>query len=584
MSINYFQNRFKKVKIKLIFKSVTMENIFLDIGILVILAGLGALLASFLRQPLIPIYLLIGILLGPILGLVNNRDVIVTFSEIGIALLLFVVGLQIDLSKLKSVFKIAVIGGIVKVAVLALLGMLLAKFLAFGYPATLYLGMAVAFGSTMVVLKILSDRQELHSLHGRIIIGFLLMEDLLAVLALTVLANAEHFAALPILLSLAKGVGLLLLIVLVSRFVAPWIFRYAARKEELLFLLALGFCFGFAWIAYLAGFSIAIGAFFAGVGLANLPYHLAIAGRVRILRDFFAVIFFVTLGMQVVLDELVSIWKPLIFFTLFVILINPFLTTLITSIFGYKRRTIFLTAVFLIPTSEFALIMIAEGMKQGVVSNNLFALVVMLTIVTITVMSYLTRFDWPVYSVVKFPLKFFEKLSRRHIEATEISPKVAQKEKVVLCGVDRLGHKILGTLLRMKENVLAVELNPDLVERLERQKVPVLYGDINDPEILKTVDLKHTKAIIATIPDKHDNLLLLETARRKFPEVIIFVSASHALDALELYKKGADYVIIPKFLGGEHLAFLVKKVKGKLGKIAQTKKAHLKELREMINK
>ncbi|TES95360.1 hypothetical protein E3J85_02070 [Patescibacteria group bacterium] len=561
-----------------------MENIFLDIGVLVILAALGALLATFLRQPLIPLYLLVGILIGPVLGLVTNQEVIITFSEIGIALLLFVVGLRIDLGKLKSVAKIAVVGGIVKVGVLALLGFLLANFLDFAYPATIYLGLAVAFGSTMVALKILSDRQELNSLHGRIVIGFLLVEDILAVLALTVLSTLGSFEVTGLLLALVKGIGLLLAVVLASRFVFPWLFRYASKFEELMFILALGFCFGFAWLSYSLGLSIAIGAFFVGVGLANLPYRLAIAGKVRVLRDFFAVIFFVTLGMQIAISDLDLVWKALVIFTLFVIIVNPLTTALITSIFGYKRRTTFMAVVFLIPTSEFALIIVTEGMQRGDIGSNVFALVVMLAVLTITYMSYLVRFDWQIYKVAKWPLKIFESFSREHIERVEIKDGKKKGKQVVLCGVDRLGHKILKALSSMRESILVVDLNPELIEKMARKKIPAIYGDINDPEIFHKTEPKNTKLIISTVPDKHDNLLLLEQTKSYRRSMVVCVTASQARDALELYKHGADYVIVPKHLGGEHVAFLLKKSGNRFGKFKQTKKEHLRELREIMRK
>ncbi len=558
-----------------------MANIFLEIGILIVLAGLGALVARLLKQPLIPLYLLVGILIGPVLKLVTNQDAIFTFSEIGIALLLFVVGLKIDLSKLKSVAKVVVIGGIIKVGLLTFLGLLLAQFLHFGYPTSLYLGLAVAFGSTMVVLKILTDRQELNSLHGRLIIGFLLMEDILAVLALVVLSNLSDLSAPSLLLTLGKGILLLLLVVLSSKFVFPWLFKFASRSEEVLLILAMSCCFGFAMLAYWLGFSIAIGAFFAGVGLANLPYHFAIAGKARILRDFFAVIFFVTLGMQIVLSDLKAIWVPLVAFTLFVLIINPLITSLITGLVGYRRRTIFLTAVFLVPTSEFALIMIAEGMKRGDVGSSIFTLVVMLATISITLMSYLTKFDWQFYQVFKWPMFLFEKLNKRKVETVAIGVHRNHEKKIILCGVDRLGHKILHALKGMKEEVLAVDLNPDIAEKLAQQKIPVLYGDINDPEILKEVNLKHTKAIISTIPDKHDNLLLLELTRR-YHNLAVYVTASNAQDALEFYKKGADYVIIPKFLGGEYMALILKQLNKRFERIKTHKKKHLQELKALI--
>ncbi|MFC1651935.1 NAD-binding protein [Patescibacteria group bacterium] len=327
-----------------------------------------------------------------------------------------------------------------------------------------------------------------------------------------------------------------------------------------------------------------MGLFFAGVGLANLPYHLAIANKVKVLRDFFAVIFFVTLGMQITISDLDLVWKALIIFTLFVIIVNPLTTSLITSIFGYKRRTTFMAVVLLIPTSEFALIIITEGMQRGEIGTDVFALVVMMAVLTITYMSYLTKFDWQVYKIAKWPLKIFENFSREHVERVEIKDGKKKGKQVILCGIDRLGHKILEALRSMKENVLVVDLNPELIEKMAREKTSAIYGDINDPEVFHKIEPKNTKLIISTIPDKHDNLLLLEQTKPFRRSMIVWVAASHAQDALELYKHGADYVIVPKHLGGEHVAFLLKKYGNRFGGFKQTKREHLKELRKMINK
>ena len=325
-----------------------MENIFFDIGLIIIVATIVGYLARLLKQPLIPAYILTGLIIGPILGLVEDSNVILTLSEIGIAFLLFVVGLELNLKKLKDVASIAIFGGLMQFILLFISGFLIAIILGFVKTESVYIALIVAFSSTMVVVKILSDKRELDTLHGRIIIGFLLMQDLIAIIALSILTTLNNFSMAILVIALLKGIILLSVAVIASKFILPSLFRFAAKSQELLFLMALTTCFSFCIFAnYIGqimmyffslpffenvilgnvlellkpGFSIAIGAFIAGVSIANLPYNVEIIGKVKPLKDFFATIFFVSLGLELLLGEMHTILVPLIIFTLFVIIV-----------------------------------------------------------------------------------------------------------------------------------------------------------------------------------------------------------------------------------------------------------------------
>jgi Kef-type K+ transport system membrane component KefB len=582
-----------------------MENIFFDIGLIIIVATIVGYLAKLLKQPLIPAYILTGLIIGPILGLVEDSNVILTLSEIGIAFLLFVVGLELNLKKLKDVASIAIFGGLMQFILLFISGFLIAIILGFVKTESVYIALIVAFSSTMVVVKILSDKREIDTLHGRIIIGFLLMQDLIAIIALSVLTTLNNFSMGILIIALLKGIILLSVAVIASKFILPSLFRFAAKSQELLFLMALTTCFSFSIFAnYIGqimvyffglpffnnvilgnvlellkpGFSISIGAFIAGVSIANLPYNVEIIGKMKPLKDFFATIFFVSLGLELLLGEIHTLLVPLIIFTLFVIIFKPLLTILICSLFNYKKRVSFLTSISLAQVSEFSLIIVAQGLILGHISKGLFSLTILLAIITITITSYLIQFDNSLY--VKFSgfLQIFERIGTK-TKKMEYLPEDKDIE-IILCGYNRIGYSIVKTVQKMKKSLLIIDYNPDVIKRLMARKIPCIYGDVGDSEILERVGLDKARMVISTVPEEQDNLLLIKKTRDVNKKGLIFVTANLVDEALTLYDAGADYVILPHLLGGEHVSVLLEDFTGNINKILETKLKHIDELHQ----
>ena len=580
-----------------------MENIFFDIGLIIIVATIVGYLARLLKQPLIPAYILTGLIIGPILGLVEDSNVILTLSEIGIAFLLFVVGLELNLKKLRDVASISIFGGLMQFILLFSFGFLIAIFLGFVKTEATYIALIVAFSSTMVVVKILSDKRELDTLHGRIIIGFLLMQDLIAIIALTVLTTLNNFSIAILIIALLKGVILLSVAVIASKFILPGLFRFAAKSQELLFLMALTTCFSFSILAdnigqimiyffslpffenvilgnvlelLKPGFSIAIGAFIAGVSIANLPYNVEIIGKVKPLKDFFATIFFVSLGLELVLGNMQIIILPLLIFTLFVIILKPLLTMIICALFNYTKRTSFLTSISLAQVSEFSLIIVAQGLILGHISKELFSLTILIAIITITLTSYFIHFDNNIYFKISNLLGLFEKIGTK-TKKMEYIPEDKDIE-IILCGYNRIGYSIVRTVQKMKKSLLIVDYNPDVIKRLIARKIPCIYGDIGDSEILARIGLNKARMVISTVPEEQDNLLLIKKTKEVNKKGLIFVTANQVDEALTLYDAGADYVILPHFLGGEHVSILLEDFTGDINKILETKLKHIDEL------
>lgn len=554
-----------------------IDNIFMDIGLIIIIATFFAFLAKVFKQPLISAYVLTGLILGPILHVITNRSIVTTLSELGIAFLLFIVGLEIDLNKLKSVGFVSTLGGLTKSLILFSTGFIVMLFAGFRNIEAVYMGLVIALSSTMVVIKILSDKRELDTLHGRIIIGFLIMEDMIAIVAMSILSSIDNFTFTQFGTAILKAILLFIMAWSANKFVFPRLFKFAAKSQELLFLSAISTCFLFALFFASLEFSISIGAFVAGVALANLPYTFEIIGRVKSMRDFFATIFFVSLGMSIV-----PISNNHIFVTIILILIvwflKPLVTLFITAFFGYNKRPAFLTSISLAQTSEFSLIIATQGLIAGHIGQEIFSMTTIIAVLTMSLTPYFLKYEYPIYSKMAGFLKRFNMFSTNGNKSLELSSK-NQKYDVLLIGYDRIGYSILKKLHILKKKLLVVDFNPDVIKRLIRQKIHCIYGDIADTEILDRINLKQMAMVISTSADKRDNKLIIYKTKSVNKKAMVFVTAYKVEDALELYDAHADYVILPHFLGGDHVSVLIERFGNDMDRLIEHKLSHIEELK-----
>ena len=551
-------------------------DIFLHLGIIVILAALAAFVLRMIKQSEILAYVLTGILITPVFQLITDTSIIESMSTIGIAFLLFIVGIEIDLKRLKDVALVSTVGGAISITLLFLFGYLLALLLGYLNLEAAYIGLMLAFSSTMVILKLLSDKRELNTLHGRIIIGILLLEDIVAIFALTILSTIDGFTPLLFGIALLKFGGLFGIAFICSKYIFPRMFKFAAKNQELLLITSLAICFIFSLMFHYLGFSIAIGAFLAGVALGNLEYNIEIIGKVKSLRDFFALLFFVSLGMGLSLAVIQDLFLPLILFLLFAIFFKPLLIMVICSIFKYTKKPSFLSAISMSNIGEFSLIIAAHGLMLGHLSQELFSLVVIVTLTSITITSYLVKYDDGLYRILEKPLKIFDKFTTEGLEylPTETKP------TFILCGHNRIGYSILRNLHRSKKKILVVDFNPEIISRLVKKGYHCIYGEVTDEEIIERMNLEKIKMLVSTVPGINDNLYLIKKTRRVNKKAKIIVTALEIDDALRLYKQGADYVILPHFLGGEHVATLISNFKTKKTNLKSEKEEHIEHLKE----
>jgi len=553
-------------------------NVFTDIGVIIILATVGGIIARLLKQPLISSYILMGVVAGPILHLIKDLSMVDVLSEIGIAFLLFIVGIELDFKKLKDIGAVATVGALIQMVLSFALGFIGLQLFGFSAVVSAYAGIILMFSSTMVVIKLLVDKSQLDTLHGRIIIGILLMQDVIAVIILSIIGHAgSEFSLSGLIWSIFLALMALGLAVFFSKILFPQLFRFAAKSQELFFLLSLSVCFAFALLFSVIGFSIAIGAFIAGLTLANLPYNLEIIAKVKSLRDFFATLFFVAMGIKLSFATLTGLFWPITLLLFLTVVVSPFLIFVITMFFGYNRRVAFLTAISLSQVSEFALIAVTLGQKIGHITQGFLSLTILVTLSSIFVTSYLVKYEDQFYRFSKPFLKKFDRLQGKKRKMEHLP--VNSAHSCVLIGYDRVGYMILKSLRKIGRDVVVIDFNPDIINSLIEKKIPCIYGDVGDEEVIEKLSLKQVDLVISTIPSHQETTLLMTKVREVNKDARIIVTAYSVEDALEYYGKGADYVIVPHILGGKHAGILLETISTDIDKLILTKLEHIGELK-----
>lgn len=530
---------------------------FSQIALLLVVAGVFGIIAKTLKQPLIIGYLFAGLLLGTT-GLISDIEVFSGMGQIGVALLLFLLGLEMNIRELPAIGRVALITGIGQILFTSSIGFLIAQMLGFELLPSVYIAIAMTFSSTIIMVKLLSEKKDLDSLYGKIAVGFLLVQDFVAILILMFLAglgkgrlSIAEYGLIGI-----KALVLFTLVWLLSKKALPIIFeRFIASSSELLFIASIAWALGVAsLVAGPLGFTLEIGGFLAGIALSNLPEHLQIAARTRPLRDFFLTIFFLILGAQLVIEGgILPIFAPALVFSTFVLFGNPIIVLVILGALGYRKRTSFLAGLTVAQISEFSLIILALGLTLGHVAEREVALVVMVGVITMTISTYAILHADKIYSKIKNYLKIFEK--KKPKEKALIEDKNL-KNHIVLIGCDRAGKTLVAYFLRNNRDFVVVDFNPKVFRRLSAEKTPVVFGDINDTEIVESANLGYANTVISTISNFSDNLTLLEYIKPlKVKPTTIFTALTRR-EALKLYERGATYVIVPEIVAGDYIRHL----------------------------
>ncbi len=551
------------------------HSLFIEISLIILVATLVAGLMQLLRQPLIIGHIITGLIVGPqVLNLLQTQEVISSLGQFGIALLLFLVGLNLNPRVIKDVGRVSLIAGVGQIIITAGLGYWLMQSYHYSPVSSLIVAAALAFSSTIIILKLISDKKDLDRLYSRITLGILLVQDLAATLFLIFLPTGlAPVTGLDFLVyTVIRGAILFALMIGVTTFVLPHLSRFFARSQEFLFLFATAWGLGIASLFAVFGFSIEIGALLAGVALAGSPYHYEISSRLKPLRDFFIVLFFIILGTQISFDQLQGVWPLTILLLILTLVAKPVISFFLINRLDYNAKTSFKSAISLGQLSEFSLVLVVTALGSELIDQQLVSIITLAALISIALSSYLILFAEPLY---QFLSPLLNRLATNHPDQTGLAE---IKPKIIMFGYDQVGDHFIESFKKLGEQFLVIDYNPDIINELKEKAIITKYGDANDLEFLSEIKAKSISLIVSAITDLDTNLLITQHFRSLNRKVIIIVRSDTIEGATELYEAGATYVMIPHYLSSHYTSNLIDKHGFDLSQFIKERDHHLSYL------
>jgi Kef-type K+ transport system membrane component KefB len=524
-----------------------LEHVFHQVAALLAVSAVIAFIANRLRQPVVVGFIAAGIIVGPeVLGLVEETAELELLAEIGIALLLFVVGLKLDLRLVRVVGPVALATGIGQVVFTSAVGYVIAIALGFGTVPALYIAVALTFSSTIIIVKLLSDKGEIDDLHGRIAIGFLIVQDLVVVLAMIAITAVGEGTGEALWLQffevIGKGAAFLGGILVLMRWALPPLLHKLSRSPEVLVLFAIAWAVFLAAVGDLLGFSAEVGAFLGGVSLASTPYRDALGARLVSLRDFLLLFFFITLGAQLDFGEAGAQLGAAVVFSMFVLIGNPIIVMIIMGVMGYRSRVSFRAGLTVAQISEFSLILVALGFTLGHIDSQTVGLVTTVGLITIGLSTYLIYNSRWLYERFAGPLAIFEREGRvRDVETPDDGPAV----DAIVFGLGRYGSRVVEAMQRHGWSPLGVDFDPQALREWEERGLPIAYGDAFDPHVVETLPLDRARWVVSTVRDLETNLALVQSLRQHGFRGKVALSALSDPDQEALEASGVDKILRP---------------------------------------
>lgn len=551
------------------------ETLFSQLSIVIALGAVIALVMRLLRQPLIIGHIITGVLVGPaFFNFVSDDGGFRVLSSLGVALLLFIVGLELSTKILSRLSKTVFTTAIIQMSVVATTGALSASLLNFGRLESLIIGLCLAMSSTIIIVTLVQQKKELMRLYAQIAVGVLIVQDLIATGAkITLSARSGGDTVIEVTLLLGRGLLLVGTLYLLSRLVFPRITKFLESSKELLLVISIGWALGVATLFAYLGFSIEVGALLAGMSLASLPLSHEVAARLRPMRDFFIVVFLITLGLNIMTDQFRSVLVPTLIFTIIVFIIKPLVVLTVLGLQGYTKRASFKAAIAMGQVSEFSLVFIVAATQHMYVSNTAQAAIGFTALVTFAGSAYLIKYDDSLFALFEKRLKFFER------RITRLEQKNAMHGyPVVLFGYRKGGSEFIRTFKNMKKRFVVVDYDPEAIELIEKQHVDFLYGDATDPELIEELQLDKSKLIVSTMSDAAANEQLAHWLKEHNPTAVFVGSAESAYQAAKLYSEGAAYVMMPHLIGSEKISTFIKRTGFKKSEFNKFRQKHLQYL------
>jgi Kef-type K+ transport system membrane component KefB len=544
------------------------DNPFYEVAILLLIAAVVGAVAVRLRQPLIIGFIAVGILVGPVLGLVTAHEQIDLLAELGISLLLFIVGLRLDLNLIRTMGPVALATGLGQVVSTSVVGFFIALALGFTPVNALYIAVALTFSSTIIIVKLLSDKQEIDSLHGRIAIGLLIVQDIVVVLAmitLTAFGGGEGDFGGELLQVALRGAAFLATIGLLMRYVLPSLLRRLASSPELLVVFSIAWAVALAAAGDFLGFSKEIGAFLAGVSLGSTEYREAIGSRLTSLRDFLLLFFFISLGSEIELGLLGEQIVPGIVLSLFVLIGKPLIVLVIIGLMGYRRRVGFLAGLTMAQISEFSLIFAGLALSLGYIDADTLGLITLVGLITISLSAYMILYSHVLYERLSPYLRIFERDIPHPEDERAEGVEASDGVDVIIFGLGRYGSRLAERLQRQGVSLLGVDFDPEAVERWHEGGMLAHYGDAEDPEFPASLPLGQAKWVVSSVAERSVNLVLLDALHRQRYKGKVAVIARVPEDVEALEKAGADVVFRPYLDAADRAAEVLTNANTELG-------------------
>ena len=535
---------------------------FVDLIQILGVATLAAVVATLLRQPIVVAFIFVGVIVGPAgLSLVPPDSAFVDiFGRVGIALLLFVVGLKLDPALIRTAGFVAVVSGLGQVIITTVLGFLITFAFGVDLLSAFYISLALTFSSTVIIVKVLSDRREIDSLHGRIALGILIVQDIVVILALTLLSGLEGAeggeATLEQLgLSLLRGAALVAVMIIVARFLIPLIEPRMLSTPEVLVLGGISWAVLMAAGATWAGFSPEMGAFMAGVVLATKRPRQLVAARLTTVRDFLLLFFFVSLGVHLGFADLRDQILPALGLSLFVLVGNPLIVMGIAVAMGFRARTGLFAGMALAQISEFSFVLMALGLDLGHVDESSLALVTLVGLITFAASTYMITYSHQIY---RFAQPVLNRIERRvaHRE-DEVFDEADEPVEVLVFGTGRLGTVILSRLQEMEVEAMGVDFDPVAVRRLQDLGFHMRFADVEAPEFLQGLPLSSARIAVSTIRSPEIEVGILEALREHNFRGPVLLTSQSTSTADRLEGLGATLVLLPFEAAGERASEMI---------------------------
>lgn len=566
-------------------------NAFSEFGVVIGLAAMLGIIATKLKQPPILGYILTGLILGPLTPYFNPESTSTNLlASIGVTFLLFTLGLELKLSELKKLGKVSLATGLGQIIFTSIIGFIIAQFLGFSSVESFYIAIGLTFSSTIIVIKLLSHKNKLDTLYGKISVGFLLVQDFVAILILIWISTMGKIGgasiesvSVNILMAILKGIVAIAIIYIFVRFILNPVLDSLRMEKEVMFITVL------AWALLLAavfsseqiGFTKEVGGLIAGIALANRFEHLQLESWTRPLRDFFLALFFVLLGSSIQVESLGQAFWSAIIFSVFVLIGNPIIVMIILGVMGYRKKTSFLTSLAVAQISEFSLIVIGYAYTElNAVDNLTLTIMALVGGITMTISSYMIYYSEELYESLSKYLGIFE-IKKNNKSEEDIAESNYSDKKIILFGCHRMGRNLLRQMPDEKDNILIIDLDPKNVRELRDLGYDVIYADMSDDRMFDFFHLAEAEVVISTVPSLKENHKLLQYISEMKYKPITLMTATEGESAKKLYEYGADFVIYPHLVSSEILTEIIKK-RSLSKKFIKSRSRHMEGLSSII--